>query len=76
MNQASKFIPCCFFHFLMCSRIIKYIYFIPNFAVPFWGLMDIMSNFTLSLRISVDKLYHSLSSQFLKRLSSTFLQTC
>ena len=44
MNQASKFIPCCFFHFLMCSRIIKYIYFIPNFAVPFWGLMDIMIN--------------------------------
>ena len=35
MNQASKFIPCCFFHFLMCSRIIKYIYIIPNFAVPF-----------------------------------------
>lgn len=44
MNQASKFIPCCFFHFLMCSRIIKYIYIIPNFAVPFWGLMDIMIN--------------------------------
>lgn len=50
MNQASKFIPCCFFHFLMCSRIIKYIYFIPNFAVPFWGLMDIMiTNFNLHL---------------------------
>lgn len=44
MNQASKFIPCCFFHFLMCSRIIKYISFIPNFAVPFWRLMDIMIN--------------------------------
>lgn len=28
MNQASKFIPC-------CSRIIKYISFIPNFLVLF-----------------------------------------
>lgn len=44
MNQASKFIPCCFFHFLMCSRIIKYISFIPNFAVPFLRLMNIMIN--------------------------------
>lgn len=44
MNQASKFIPCCFFYFLMCSRIIKYISFIPNFAVLFWILMDIMIN--------------------------------
>ena len=35
MNQASKFIPCCFFYFLMCSRIIKYISFIPNFLVLF-----------------------------------------
>lgn len=43
MNQASKFIPCCFFNFLM-SRIIKYISFIPNFAVLFWILMDIMIN--------------------------------
>ena len=34
-NLASKFIPCCFFHFLMCSRIIKYISFIPNFLVLF-----------------------------------------
>ncbi len=34
MNQASKFIPCCFFNFLMSSRIIKYISFIPNFLVP------------------------------------------
>lgn len=42
MNQASKFIPCCFFNFLMSSRIIKYISFIPNFAVFFWILMDIM----------------------------------
>lgn len=42
MNQASKFIPCCFFNFLMSSRIIKYISFIPNFAVLFWILMDIM----------------------------------
>ena len=50
MNQASKFIPCCFFHFLMCSRIIKYISFIPNFAVPFWRLMDIMkTKFNLHL---------------------------
>lgn len=44
MNQASKFIPCCFFNFLMSSRIIKYISFIPNFAVLFWILMDIMIN--------------------------------
>lgn len=44
MNQASKFIPCCFFNFLMSSRIIKYISFIPNFAVLFWVLMDIMIN--------------------------------
>lgn len=44
MNQASKFIPCCFFNFLMSSRIIKYISFIPNFAVLFWILMYIMIN--------------------------------
>lgn len=50
MNQASKFIPCCFFYFLMCSRIIKYISFIPNFAVLFWILMDIMkTKFNLHL---------------------------
>lgn len=50
MNQASKFIPCCFFNFLMSSRIIKYISFIPNFAVFFWILMDIMiTNFNLHL---------------------------
>lgn len=44
MNQASKFIPCCFFNFLMSSRIIKYISFIPNFAVLFLILMDVMIN--------------------------------
>lgn len=50
MNQASKFIPCCFFNFLMSSRIIKYISFIPNFAVLFWILMDItITNFNLHL---------------------------
>lgn len=58
MNQASKFIPCCFFHFLMCSRIIKYIYIIPNFAVPFWGLMDIMiTKFNLHLTMFHVKCY-------------------
>lgn len=50
MNQASKFIPCCFFNFLMSSRIIKYISFIPNFAVLFWILMDIIiTKFNLHL---------------------------
>lgn len=52
MNQASKFIPCCFFNFLMSSRIIKYISFIPNFAVLFWILMDIMkTKFNLHLTV-------------------------
>lgn len=51
MNQASKFIPCCFFYFLMCSRIIKYISFIPNFLVLFLEINGHYVNFIIFLFI-------------------------
>ena len=72
MNQASKFIPCCFFHFLMCSRIIKYIYFIPNFAVPFWGLMDIM----LILRYFYLSYYDEQKKKRIEEFSIRFAKIC
>lgn len=55
MNQASKFIPCCFFYFLMCSRIIKYISFIPNFLVLFLEINGHYVNFKIYLFIIFDE---------------------